>query len=73
MNNPLRYVTKDESWFSGETFYQAGFFQDDSGTVLQVVKNPSWLLPYIACFMVSVGMAVHFGIHLFGFLRRRMA
>lgn len=63
MNNPLRYA--------GETFYQASFAQDDRGTVLQVVRNPGWLLPYISCTMVTIGMLVHFGIRLVGSVRRK--
>jgi hypothetical protein len=63
MNNPLRY--------HGETLYQSGFFRHDDGTVLQVVRNPAWLLPYLSCTFVSLGMIVHFGLHLMGFLRRR--
>ncbi|HZM16485.1 MAG TPA: cytochrome c biogenesis protein ResB [Candidatus Krumholzibacteria bacterium] len=62
MNNPLRY--------RGETFYQASFKQGDTGTVLQVVRNPGWLLPYIACTLGALGMIVHFGMHLKRFLRR---
>ncbi len=49
MNNPLRYARR--------TFYQSGFLPDDSGTVLQVVRNDSWMIPYLACMIVSVGMA----------------
>jgi hypothetical protein len=63
MNEPLRY--------RGETFYQSSFLENDTGTVLQVVRNPGWLMPYIACAMVSLGMIFHFGLHLIGFLRRR--
>lgn len=63
MNNPLRH--------SGLTFYQAGFENDDRTTVLQVVRNPSWLVPYIACALMTLGLVVQFGIHLFGFVRRR--
>src|SRR5690606_5588166 len=40
MNNPLRYA--------GLTFYQAGFENNDTTSILQIVRNPSWLLPYIA-------------------------
>jgi hypothetical protein len=65
MNNPLRY--------EGETFYQSGFFPEDSGSVLQVVRNPGWELPYLSCGLVAGGMLVHFGLHLVGFLRRRFA
>ncbi len=56
MNHPLRYA--------GETFYQASFKPDESGTVLQVVRNPGWLLPYVSCVMVGVGMLWHFGSRL---------
>jgi hypothetical protein len=52
MNNPLRYARR--------TFYQSGFLPDDSGTVLQVVRNDSWMIPYLACMIVFVGMAAHF-------------
>jgi hypothetical protein len=65
MNEPLRY--------RGETFYQSSFLEGDKGTILQVVRNPGWLMPYIACTMVSLGMIFHFGLHLIGFLRRRAA
>jgi hypothetical protein len=65
MNNPLRY--------GGETFYQQSFLQGDRATILQVVKNPAWLLPYISCVMVALGMVIHFGLHLQSFLQRRAA
>lgn len=63
MNNPLRY--------RGETFYQASYKPDGSGTVLQVVRNPGWLLPYVACGLVGGGMTLHFATSLAGYLRRR--
>ncbi len=63
MNNPLRY--------QGRTFYQASYKPDGTGTVFQVVSNPGWLLPYIACGLVGVGLSWHFGQSLVGFLRRR--
>jgi ResB-like family len=63
MNHPLRY--------RGETFYQAGFEKDDSASILQVVHNPSFIAPYIACVIVGVGLLVQFGYHLVGFSRRR--
>ena len=52
MNNPLRY--------SRRTFYQSGFLPDDGGTVLQVVHNDTWMIPYLACMIVFVGMAAQF-------------
>ena len=63
MNSPLRYA--------GETFYQSAFKQGDTGTVLQVVKNPGWMLPYISCIMVGVGMLTHFLVRLAPALQRR--
>ena len=65
MNNPLRYA--------GLTFYQASYKPDGSGTVLQVVRNPGWLMPYVACVLVACGMVWHFLLALVGFLRRRAA
>src|SRR5262245_41268481 len=63
MNHPLRYA--------GETFYQSSFKPDDSGTVLQVVRNPGWLLPYVSCAMVAVGLLIHFGMRLVPAVRKR--
>jgi hypothetical protein len=71
MNSPLRY--------SGLTFYQ---YQMDAGemarqegrvasSVLQVVRNPSWLTPYIGCFLVALGLVIQFMSHLVKFLSRR--
>jgi hypothetical protein len=63
MNNPLRY--------DGETFYQASYDPDNQGTVLQVVRNPSWLTPYFSCVLVSIGLLVQFLTHLFRFAAKR--
>ncbi len=63
MNHPLRY--------RGETFYQAGFQKDDSATILQVVHNPSFIAPYVACIIVAAGLLMQFGYHLVGFSRKR--
>lgn len=64
MNDPLRY--------RGYTFYQAGFDNNDKTTILQVVKNPAMLLPYIACGLVGLGLLIQFSMHLFGFVRKRV-
>ena len=64
MNNPLRYA--------GRTFYQASFVGEDV-TILQVVENPSWLTPYVACILVGAGLVVQFLTHLVGFIKRRTA
>jgi ResB-like family len=68
MNNPLRY--------GGETYYQSSFAPDNDQrmnkiTILQVVRNPSWLTPYFACAMMSLGMLVQFLMHLVGFVSKR--
>lgn len=62
MNEPMRH--------RGETFYQHQALAGDSGSVLQVVRNPGWLLPYLSCAVVSLGMLIHFGINLSRYLRR---
>ncbi len=68
MNNPLRYA--------GLTYFQASFDEVDPqarATVLQVVKNPSWLTPYFGCAIVGAGMLIQFLIHLVGFIARKSA
>ncbi|MGA2029719.1 MAG: cytochrome c biogenesis protein ResB [Verrucomicrobiota bacterium] len=71
MNHPLRYA--------GLTFYQ---YQMDAGeaaveagrapsSVLQVVRNPSWLTPYIGCALVAAGLVTQFMFHLVGFISKR--
>jgi ABC-type transport system involved in cytochrome c biogenesis permease subunit len=62
MNHPFRYA--------GETFYQASFKPGDQTSILQVVRNPGWLIPYISCSMVGLGMILHFGLLLLKFLSR---
>ncbi|MEI6593379.1 MAG: cytochrome c biogenesis protein ResB [Holophagaceae bacterium] len=63
MNQPLRY--------EGKTFYQASFGKNDTLSVLSVVENPGWLLPYVSCVLVSLGLLVHFTIVLRRSLKRR--
>ena len=58
MNQPLRY--------EGRAFYQASFGKGDTVSILQVVRNPGWLIPYISCVLVSLGLLVHFGRKLSG-------
>jgi hypothetical protein len=64
MNHPLRY--------QGLTLYQSGFDNNDRTTILQVVQNPSWLIPYISCALIGFGMLVQFGMHLISFVKRRV-
>ena len=63
MNQPLRY--------EGKTFYQASYGKNDTLSILSVVDNPGWLLPYISCVLVSLGLLVHFAIVLRRSLKRR--
>jgi hypothetical protein len=63
MNSPLRY--------HGTTFYQASFEIGDKVSILQVVRNPASLTPYVACSLVALGLVVQFLMHLFGFARKR--
>ena len=73
MNGPLRY--------GGLTFYQ---YQMDAGqatvqagrvpsSTLQVVRNPSWLTPYVGCLLVGAGLIVQFTMHLVGFIAKSQA
>ena len=64
MNNPMRY--------RGYTFFQAGFENNDTTTILQVAQNPSWLVPYISCALIVFGMLLQFGMHLVSFVRHRV-
>jgi hypothetical protein len=63
MNTPLRY--------GGETFYQASFEDNDRVSVLEVVRNPAAITPYVACSLVALGLIVQFLMHLIGFARKR--
>lgn len=63
MNHPLRY--------GGLTFYQAGFENNDSTSIFQVVRNPVWTLPYISCAMVGLGLLWVFSQHLIKAISRR--
>ncbi|MEX2114936.1 MAG: cytochrome c biogenesis protein CcsA [Pirellulales bacterium] len=66
MNNPLR--------FAGATFYQQNYDVDEQGneaTTLQVVANTGWMIPYVACVLVGIGMLAQFSLTLVRFLKRR--
>jgi hypothetical protein len=68
MNNPLRYA--------GSTFYQYQMAPPEAPTkssTLQVVRNPSWLTPYVSCTLVGLGLVVQFMSHLVSFLKIRTA
>jgi len=56
MNQPLRYA--------GKTFYQSSFGKNDTLSIFQVVDNPGWLIPYISCVLVTLGLLIHFAFAL---------
>ena len=68
MNSPMR--------FRGETYYQSQYTSAADAplrveqTVLQVVTNAGWLIPYVSCVLVGLGMLVHFSITLTRFASR---
>jgi hypothetical protein len=75
MNHPLRH--------GGYTFYQSSFWTDERDemgqplarpleiTVLQVVRNAGWWLPYASTLLISVGLLLQFLTSLWKSLRRR--
>jgi ABC-type transport system involved in cytochrome c biogenesis permease subunit len=65
MNDPLRYRAL--------TFYQSGYNVTPQGeaTTLQVVRNRVWMIPYVACGVVAIGMVAHFLITVMRFVTRR--
>jgi hypothetical protein len=67
MNSPLRY--------QGLTYYQYQMAARGpvKSSTLQVVRNPGWLTPYLACILVGVGLTWQFMAHLIGFLKQRSA
>jgi ABC-type transport system involved in cytochrome c biogenesis permease subunit len=62
MNNPLRY--------HGETYCQYQMEKTSDLSVLQVVRNPSWLTPYLSCVLIGLGLVVQFMTHLVRFIRK---
>jgi len=66
MNNPLRY--------GGDTLYQSSFDPDNPNySVLQVVTNSGWMIPYVSCMLVATGLLAHFGAIFFRFAKRQTA
>lgn len=64
MNNPIRYA--------GETIYQSSYDPNNlQTTVLQVVSNAGWMIPYVACMIIAAGMLVHFLQMVVRFVYRR--
>ena len=66
MNNPLRYAD--------QTFYQSSLGTLPGGqeyTVLQVVKNKGWMIPYVCCMFTVVGLVWQFGTSLLAYLEKK--
>ena len=71
MNNPLRYA--------GLTFFQYQMTGEELAaqtgqrvsSTFQVVRNPSWLTPYVSCVLVAAGLIIQFMMHLMGFVGKR--
>jgi len=77
IERPVEIYMNAPLYYRGETFYQSSWTTDPrtgkaDGTILQAVRNPGWLLPYISCAIVGLGMLVHFGLTLFRFVDRRI-
>jgi ABC-type phosphate transport system permease subunit len=53
MNNPLRY--------SGYIFYQSSYIEDIDGvsSILAVVQNNNYFMPYISSMLMSLGLIVY--------------
>jgi ABC-type transport system involved in cytochrome c biogenesis permease subunit len=65
MNNPLRYAD--------ETFYQSGMNKLPDGrelSIIQIVRNKGWMIPYVCCMFTVVGLIAQFGNTLLGFLEK---
>jgi len=65
MNHPLRYA--------GDVFYQSGFGNNDQTSILLVVNNPGWLMPYASSTLIGLGLLVQFLISLVNFAWRKAA
>ena len=65
MKNPLRYAKRAVD--------QSGYLPEEEGTVLQVVRNDSWMIPYLSCMIVFIGMAAQFGLSLKRMRKREAA
>jgi hypothetical protein len=53
---------------AGDAAQQAG---RAPSSVLQVVRNPAWLTPYLGCALVAAGLLTQFMFHLVGFISKQ--
>jgi hypothetical protein len=65
MNNPLRR--------DGHVVYQTQFGQDPRNkryySVFEIGRNPSDAWPEWSCYVIAVGLLLHFGRKLLGYIR----
>ncbi|HVC08799.1 MAG TPA: cytochrome c biogenesis protein ResB [Elusimicrobiota bacterium] len=76
LNNPLRKERRDilismnhPFRYEGFAFYQASFAGNGDVSILEVTRNPGWILTYMACAIIGLGLLLHF----LGKLRRGLA
>lgn len=71
MNNPLRYagLTFFQYQMEAEEMHRSG----EASSTFQVVRNPGWLTPYLACGLVALGLVIQFMTHLVKFAMKRSA
>ncbi len=69
MNNPLRY--RDETFYQSRHWTQETPTGKRDFTALQIVRNQGWMIPYVACMYVVVGLIAQFGNSLIAFLEKR--
>ncbi len=63
MNNPLRY--------QHYTLYQSAFIGGTTAaSVLAVVANPGFFIPYIACLVIALGLLIHLALQVPSMLER---
>ncbi len=77
MNEPLRYEGKtffQSSWIAGPIMANGQPMPGaDRGTILQVVDNPGWTVPYIAVIVGGLGLLAHFVMSLIAWVEREGA
>jgi len=70
---PVTIASQGSFAAGGTVVTKQGSFdpRNDAVSILQVVRNPSWLTPYIACSLVGMGLLYQFLSHLVAFAKKR--
>jgi hypothetical protein len=63
VNKPFRYL--------GETYYQSQVDTSTRVSTLQLVRNPSWPIPYVAFALIALGLCLQPATYLLRVTRRR--